>query len=346
MHTDGDARLVAHIDEVIRTRGPVTFAWVMEQALYHREHGYYTSGRAQIGRRGDYFTNVSVGPLFGRLVAAQFVEMRELLGPSHEFTIVEEGAHGGDFMRDVQRVVPDLRYLAIERAHGRCLAQLDRFQGVHFSNELIDSFPVHLVKWTGTEWLERHVGLTSDETFRFIDLPLSSEDLAQRTAKIALPLPVGYETEVNLAALRWIETVAEKLERGFVIAVDYGLPRDEFYAPHRTTGTLQAYSKHKVVADPLTHIGEADITAHVEWTSLVEHARASGLTIAGFADQHHFITGLLTEDLVLDASSARALQTLMHPELMGRAFQFLVLAKNVETPERLRGLRFARPGLL
>jgi hypothetical protein len=76
----GDAALVRHIRDEIEARGPVTFAWFMEQALYHPAHGYYSSGRCTVGRRGDYFTNVSVGPLFGRLMAAQFAEMWETLG--------------------------------------------------------------------------------------------------------------------------------------------------------------------------------------------------------------------------------------------------------------------------
>ena len=93
----GDQALSDFIRQKIRRDGPVTFAWFMEQALYHPELGYYSSGRCQIGRQGDYFTNVSVGPLFGKMLAAQFTEMWEVLGRPDEFTIVEQGAHSGDF---------------------------------------------------------------------------------------------------------------------------------------------------------------------------------------------------------------------------------------------------------
>ena len=97
----GDQALSGFIRERIRRDGPVTFAWFMEQALYHPEFGYYSSGQCQIGRRGDYFTNVSVGPLFGRLLADQFAEMWEMLGKPAEFAVVEQGAHHGEFARDV-----------------------------------------------------------------------------------------------------------------------------------------------------------------------------------------------------------------------------------------------------
>src|SRR3979409_2424848 len=97
--------LVEFIRETIQRRGPVSFAWFMEQALYHPELGYYSSGRCAIGRRGDYFTNVSVGPLFGRLLAAQFGEMWEALGRPGDFVIVEQGEHQGEFARDVLAAV-------------------------------------------------------------------------------------------------------------------------------------------------------------------------------------------------------------------------------------------------
>src|SRR3982751_399169 len=97
----GNPDLVEFIREKIRRDGPATFAWFMEQALYHPQFGYYSSGQCQIGRRGDYFTNVSVGPLFGRMLAMQFAEMWEILGRPGDFAIVEQGAHHGDFAKDV-----------------------------------------------------------------------------------------------------------------------------------------------------------------------------------------------------------------------------------------------------
>src|SRR5436190_7257939 len=104
-----DPVLIGLIRDTIRHRGPVSFEWFMSQVLYHRELGYYSSGRCQIGRRGDYFTNVSVGPLFGRILAVQFAEMWEMLGRPDDFVIVEQGAHQGDFARDVLGAVRERR---------------------------------------------------------------------------------------------------------------------------------------------------------------------------------------------------------------------------------------------
>ena len=346
----------------------------MEQALYHPEHGYYSSGRAKIGRAGDYFTSVSVGPLFGRLMAAQFAELWEKLGRPGDFTVVEQGAHGGEFARDVLAAAEErtpefleaLTYRIVEpfdalRARQRqaltdygakvgwrrSIDDLEPFAGVHFSNELVDAMPVHLVRWTGSEWVERHVALR-EESFAFTDGPIASAALGHRLREIPLPVAAGYETEVNLAALDWIDAVAPKLTQGLVIAVDYGYARDDYYAPGRTAGTLQCYANHRVLSSPLTQPGRADITAHVDWTTLAERAEARGLAIAGFTDQHHFITGLLTGAIgsefegAADAKTRRALHTLLHPTLLGMAFQFLVLSKGVTGDAELAGLRFAR----
>ena len=172
-------------------------------------------------------------------------------------------------------------------------------------------------------------------------------DPALRTFITKLPSrPAGYKTEVNLAALTWIANLATKLERGYVLAVDYGFRADEFFAPYRTNGTLQYRAQHRLFASPFHEIGHADITAHVDWTSLAERAQKRGLSITGFTDQHHFITGIISELLCdqlagnADAKTKRALQTLLHPEMLGRAFQVLALAKDVAAP--LAGFKFAR----
>ena len=304
----------------------------MEQALYHPEHGYYSSGRATIGRRGDYFTNVSVGPLFGRLIAAQFAEIWERLGKIDNFVIVEQGAHDGQFARDVLEALrqdaPEffsaLRYRIIEpfRAlQDRQSQTLESFRGkvdwnavepfigVHFSNELLDAMPIDL--------RGKLVGLDGDK-FIFVERPADSE--------------------VKSATLDWIDNLAATLQRGFVIAIDYGFPRDEFRE------VLQVRAQHRHLDSPFEQIGEADITAHINWTDIAVRAETGGLHVTGFTDQHHFLTGIISENprLVEDEKSKRALQTLLHPEMLGRAFQVLALSKDVDLATPLAGFKFAR----
>jgi SAM-dependent MidA family methyltransferase len=372
----GDQALTDFIRQAIRQTGPVTFEWFMEQALYHPEFGYYSSGRCAIGRRGDYFTNVSVGPLFGRLLAAQFVEMWESLGRPRNFVIVEQGAHQGDFARDVLEAVreraPDffstLHYCIIEpfpilRERQRealrdfsekliwekSLIHLKPFCGVHFSNELLDAMPVHLISHTTGEdrWQERYVVESGDE-FGFVPLRISDTELRRHLKTIPRHSTERYETEVNLAALQWIESLAQKLIRGYVLAADYGYPRDDFYAPERTSGTLQCHARHRIVRSPLTDVGNVDITAHVDWTSVASCGEKHGLSVAGFTDQHHFATGVATGLMPeefgasTDAATRRGLQTLLHPEFLGKTFQFLALTRKIAPDLRLSGFKFAR----
>jgi SAM-dependent MidA family methyltransferase len=311
----------------------------MEQALYHPEHGYYSSGRCAIGRKGDYFTNVSIGPLFGQLVTAQFAEIWEQLGKIDNFVIVEQGAHDGQFARDVLQSArsraPEffeaLGYRIIEpfpilrERQSQMLEpflnkiewrnSLEPFTGVHFSNELLDAMPVRLI----SQGMEKLVGL-QDDRLAFIEGSLSN-------------------TAFNQAALEWIDNLAANLKRGYVIAIDYGHSGDE------SQRDIQVRVQHRHLDSPFEQIGHADITMHVDWTSIVRRAETAGLAIAGFTDQHHFLTGIISTwpDLVqADRQTKRALQTLLHPEMLGRAFQVLALAKEVDslTP-RLAGFRFA-----
>ena len=346
--------LIELIRNEIHDHGPQPFAWFMQQTLYHPEHGYYSSGRCAIGREGDYFTNVSVGPFFGQLLGAQFAEIWERLGKIDNFMIVEQGAHDGQFaldiLRSVQKRAPEffeaLRYRIVEpfpilqkqqswalepfRDKMEWRDSLQSFVGVHFSNELLDAMPVRLIGGG----VEKLVGLEGDK-FLFVERPLSQEAAASK-------LPSD-KVSFNQSALDWIDSVAANLQRGYVIAIDYGRSGDEF------EGNIQVRAQHRNLDSPFKQIGHADITLQVDWLTIVERAQAKGLRIAGFTDQHHFLTGIISEwpELTKDPKTRRALQTLLHPEMLGRSFQVLALGKEAAAEDfalaaPLAGFKFAR----
>lgn len=331
-----DKELVNLIGNKIASDGPQPFAWFMEQALYHPEHGYYARDRAAIGRGGDYFTNVSVGPLFGQLLALQFAEVWQGMGKPGNFWIVEQGAHHGEFGRDVLEFLrrqsseffSAVRYVVVEpfpklqkrqsetlaefgdRVEWRkSLDQLGSFTGIHFSNELLDAMPMNLT--------DKRVGLEAGR-FVFVD---SAKD----------PAP-------NRTQLDWIASVAGKLDRGFVLAIDYGFVGTEFRE------AVQVRARHRLLDSPFEEIGNADITAHVNWSDIAGAAQRNGLRLAGFTDQHHFLTGIISAfpDAVSGDQSKRQLQTLLHPEMLGRSFQVLGLSKDVDLSIPLSGFKFAR----
>lgn len=356
--------------------GPMPFRRFMERALYDPEHGYYASGRASIGRRGDFVTSVSVGPLFGRLLAVQFADCWERMGRPARFDLVEQGANQGDFAHDVLSAAPAiapefaaaLHYrivepFAVNEARQRArleafggrvtwhaaVAELPRFAGVHFSNELLDAFPVCAVIVRQGEWRERCVASAAGgEGFAWMDRPIDDPELAAFLPH--LPLVEGYQTEVNLEAPRWLEGVAERLERGYVLIADYGFSREDYYLPDRVEGTLTGYRRQSQCDDVLADPGEQDLTAHVDFTTLAERGMGAGLQLAGFTDQHHFLAALgrrlfpdVTDPRELTSQrqkEMRALMTLMHPSMMGRGFQYLALTKGAP-PERLAGFELA-----
>lgn len=377
----GSSPLVNLIRNHLRRYGPVPFPWFMEQALYHPEYGYYASTRLRIGRQGDYYTNVSVGPLYGELLASQLIEMWKLLGNPPRFTIVEEGAEDGQLAVDILSAITKecveaaacVRYIILEPIPNKQLQQrarmeptilekvtwltglhdLDNVIGAFISNELVDAMPVHIVLYQDGEWSELWVDV-SEEDFCFVPAKIEAPELIQAIDKIPVPVASPYRTEVNLAATRWIQAVSTRLEQGFVLIVDYGFSRDEYYQPERTEGTLSCYSRHRRSYNPLERPGEIDITAHVDFTSLAEAAEKVSLSVAGYLDQHHFMVGagesrlLALEKEVQTGGLASAhtaflgrYRTLMHPGNMGMAFKFLLLAKGLHRSPRLSGFRYS-----
>jgi SAM-dependent MidA family methyltransferase len=163
----------------------------------------------------------------------------------------------------------------------------------------------------------KRIGLDGDQ-FVFVDAPTDNAP--------------------NRSQLDWIASFADKLNRGFLIAVDYGFAAAEFRE------TVQVRARHRLLDSPFEEIGNADICAHVNWTEIGNVAEQSGLRLAGFTDQHHFLTGIISAfpETISGEQSKRALQTLLHPEMLGRSFQVLALAKNVDFSTPLSGFKFAR----
>jgi SAM-dependent MidA family methyltransferase len=347
----------------ITQHGPVGFDEFMAVALYHPQGGYYASQDNRTGRRGDFFTSVNVGPVFGKLLAAQFVEMRQLLGEPEDFTLVEQGANDGQLLADILAAWPGPapRVIIVEpleqrRAaqrktlapwidcvqHVTCEDELPNFTGVFFANELLDAFPVKLIVREDGRWFERRVG-NEDGRFVFVDAPFTGEAPA-----VAEDIR-RFSTEICPSLTPWIRTVAGKLTRGWILLIDYGHPSAIRHQLARAAGTLAAYREHQRLDDPLADPGAQDLTAHVDFTAVARAAEQAGLSLAGFTDQHHALTALaarifpsmpdaqLTDE---EAREMRALRQLLHPESMGTSFKFLGLAKNSNAP--ITAFRFAR----
>ena len=353
------------IRQEIETLGPLPFSRFMDLALYDPLEGYYTSGRSAVGREGDFFTSVSIGPVFGTILAGQFLEMWEALGCPPEFRLVEQGANDGRLSSDILKALSEtplagvpltiiepasvLREKQAATLAGCDVQWVERpedlppFEGVHFSNELFDALPFDILEARAGAWHELQVHAEeSGFSFQPAHHPIENMDLPSR--------PDGYRTELRRHQRALIETLSSRLRRGFLLAIDYGMPRAELLAPHRSGGTLACYAQHRRDDAPLENPGQKDITAHVDFTALAQDAATCGLTLQGYTDQHHFLVGASTALLKsLDGAAPtpstlkilRSLRTLLHPETMGTQFKAILFSKKAPMAKPLSGLQHA-----
>ena len=312
-------RVEAEIRRRIGARGAITFAEFMELALFWPRGGYYLSGEP-IGHAGDFYTSPQVHPVFGKLLAIQLLQMWELLDRPDPFTVVELGAGNGLLCRDVLACLDDLpdgftrslRYVCLERRaipgveaaipDDRPTAMVSRvaasgipFQqvvGCFLSNEYLDSFPVHQVTMCREGLREVYLIQEGDELGTYLGEP-STPALAARLMALGIELTEGQTAEISLGLDTWAEEVGASLAAGFVLTVDYGRQAAELYSPEqRYRGTLTTYYRHTQLDAPLRHVGHQDITAQVDFTSLIDLGRRNGLESLGIVTQGRFLRHL------------------------------------------------------
>ncbi|MFQ5880823.1 MAG: SAM-dependent methyltransferase, partial [Dehalococcoidia bacterium] len=227
--------------------------------------------------------------------------------------------------------------------------------GCFLSNELVDSFPVHRVAVIQGELQEVHVGCEGGRLVEVLGPP-STQELRRYFQRLSLLPGEGCRAEVNLAALRWMKSVGEALERGIVITFDYGYEAAELYAPWRRDGTLLCFYRHAASADPFARLGYQDMTAHVDFTGLVEQGRRWGLEPLALITQARFLIALGIgaglrpalaagrADLEEYYARRRAVLELTDPARLGR-IKVLLQAKGVAGCEGLWCLKQAMAGV-
>jgi SAM-dependent MidA family methyltransferase len=425
--------LTERIAAEIKNRGVISFAEFMSMALYCPNYGFYEREKDKIGRKGDFYTSVTVGEVFGELLAFQFSEWlgewdSEMIAPTgtrakrkpkrasriegmaerpRRLKLIEAGAHNGQLARDVLvwlgRNRPDLleklEYVIIEPSarrlewqrktlrefagHVRWISDVNELhhpQGIIFSNELLDSMPVHRVSWSARnrKWFEW--GVVCDHgRFEWARIPAainethseSARNPLTPTAAASLPrwlrldetwlgqlpgklldvLPDGFTTELCPQAEQWWSAAGRILHRGRLMTIDYGLTLEELLAPERKEGTLRAYRKHRLSSGPLANPGEQDLTAHVNFTALQKQGEDAGLKTEIFTPQSRFLTGILAKMRSRqrtpdnwDSGKVRQFQTLTNPVHLGQSFRVLVQSRmECGKPERPSAIHSSSP---
>lgn len=346
----------AVLRERIRSQGPLTFAAFMAHALYDPETGYYARERVPLGADGDYYTSPELHPGFAALLGRQVEQLWTALGRPSPFVLHEAGPGSGRFARDLldwlRLRAPEL-YAALEyrldepswslrHAQQRELAHAGHERRARwvdgpsaaepahfiFANELLDALPVHLVQVRNGRLEELFVALEGDRFVLVAGEP-STAALAGYFERLGRLPGEGCRAEVNLAAVEWMERAARGLDRGLLLVLDYGYPADRLYVPERRHGTLLCYYRHTLNSDPLVRVGEQDITAHVDFTSVRAAGERAGLRTLGLVSQHRLLRNLGWDALAAairrvrlapseQEANLRALEALVDPGGLGR----------------------------
>jgi SAM-dependent MidA family methyltransferase len=356
-HSD---RVADHIrGEIAASGGWIGFARFMELALYAPGLGYYSAGARKLGKAGDFVTAPEISPLYGQTLARQvmqvmqagFDEVLEVGAGSGVLaaTLLEELERSGKVPRNylILELSGDLRERSRDTLAARVPHLLERvawlnrlppaFSGVVLGNEVLDAMPVQVVRVQGGRVEEGGVGVRNgrlDWSWR-----LASGELLE--AARVLGLPEGFRTEIHLAMRGFLRSLADVLEKGVALFVDYGFPQKEYYHPQRREGTLMCHYRHHAHADPFFLPGLQDITSHVDFSAVAAAARAGGLEVCGYTSQAQFLVNCgITEVMArTPAENGEAFlplssqaNRLMSPAEMGELFKAIALGRGPTEP--------------
>lgn len=350
--------LILHIRQAIQAAGGwISFADYMRMALYTPGLGYYSGGAAKFGSAGDFITAPEISPLFGTCVAntlahalqecggdvleigagtgqlaAQILLELERLGAlPNEYFILELSGELRDRQRKtLQTLVPHLVHKA------KWLNQLpERFIGVMVGNEVLDAMPCELVQFNGYDWLQCGV-IDHDGNLAFSHRPI--EDLRLEVSCTPVPHIPQYTTEIQLEAQGFIKSLAESLQFGMILLIDYGFPVAEFYHPERSMGTLMGHYRHHSIHDPFFFPGLTDITCHIDFSAIYHAAEQAGLSLEGYTSQGSYLidAGIADRAAQLEVGSieyikmSAALQKLTSNAEMGELFKVIGFSRGLQ----------------
>lgn len=341
----------------------IPFVDFMQAALYDPQAGYYSSGLTKIGAQGDFITAPELTPLFGYALANQCQQVLSLLDSP---VILEFGAGTGALcvalLERLEQLncLPQTYYILELSAHLRhCQKEqvlqkiphladkvrwLDQwptspFNGIIIANEVLDAMPIHRFLVEEESVLESYISLNQQGQLTEQFKPCQNKRLLDYINNTLPPMAAPYLSEVNLFIDQWITENYNILQQGLVLLIDYGFPRHEYYHADRNQGTLMCHYQHHAHTNPLVHIGEQDITAHVDFTQVAEAAQQAGFHVAGYTNQASFLlaNGLLhllnyIEDEHQLFRAKQAVKQLVQSSEMGELFKVIALTKQFDIP--------------
>lgn len=355
--------LTLKLKEEIEKKGPISFATFMEMALYYPHLGYYNAESTTLGKEGDFTTAPEISPLFAQCFAKQCQQILNELGTGD---MLELGAGTGRFAKDILTSLHKLgalpnHYYIYEISHGMRQKQQDflrktcplffariiwldtlpsAFTGIIIANEVLDALPVHCFQIENNEIKERCVTVENNQFTWCLRTPTKPQ-LTERVLELKkhYHLPEQYASEMNLHLPTFIKQLISTLTKGMVLFADYGYGQQEYYHPKRSKGTLTCFYQHKKYENPLWYPGLFDITAHVDFTSVIENAIDHGCELNGYTSQAAFLLSCGILELAKEdekhlspadeVALHQAIKLLTLPTEMGDVIKIMALSKQM-----------------
>ena len=216
----------------------------------------------------------------------------------------------------------------------------DRFDGIIIGNEVLDAMPVERIVQSAEGSLKRGFVAIDGAGFAHTERELAADSPLTAAARQYFPPALPYSSELHPAQHAFVRTLAQKLERGAMIWIDYGFDAAQYYHPQRDDGTLIGHYRHHTVHDPFFLPGLTDLTAHVNFTDIAEAGCSTGLDLIGYANQAAFLLNLGITELLAEhypepespayLKASGAVHTLTAAHEMGELFKVIAFGRHID----------------
>ena len=357
-----------HLEEYllnkIELNQKILFSEFMNQSLYHPDYGYYTNKANIFGDQGDFITSPITSSIFGECISNEFINIIRYQKTS---SILELGGGDGSLAISIlkhlkkNKSLPD-KYIILEISENLINYQKERVKkelpndynifkwvtnleevkinGLVIANEFFDAIPTERFRVKNSK-LETLYIESNNQSFNYI-WDESSDDFSNELSRAKnnhnIDFSDGYISELNLNNSKWINLIDKSIESGVLFIIDYGYHSQEYFLQDRSDGTLVCIHQHKSNFDPLSNIGNQDISSFVNFSHLKNLSVNTDLTVSGFLSQSSFLINLnilgIYQSKEYDGDEAliesNKLKNILLPNTMGELFKVLVMQKNID----------------
>ena len=357
-----------HLEEYllnkIELNQKIPFSEFMNQSLYHPDYGYYTNTATIFGDQGDFITSPITSSIFGECISNEFIN---IIRSQKTSSILELGGGDGSLAISIlkhlkkNKSLPD-KYIILEISENLINYQKERVKkelpndynifkwvtnleevkinGLVIANEFFDAIPTERFRVKNSK-LETLYIESNNQSFNYI-WDESSDDFSNELSRAKnnhnIDFSDGYVSELNLNNSKWINLIDKSMESGVLFITDYGYHSQEYFLQDRSDGTLVCIHQHKSNFDPLSNIGNQDISSFVNFSHLKNLSVNTDLTVSGFLSQSSFLINLnilgIYQSKEYDGDEAliesNKLKNILLPNKMGELFKVLVMQKNID----------------